>query len=75
MGRAISILFGLIAVPRIAEEVLKPLWKVLALPRPKVDEDFSLLLIGISLSMVAVVIGGTCCGTWNEVKSIASLIR
>ncbi|MGO9122267.1 MAG: hypothetical protein ACLQPD_32220 [Desulfomonilaceae bacterium] len=57
IGRAISILFGLIAVPRIAEEVLKPLWKVLALPRPKVDEEFSLLLIGISLSMVAVVIG------------------
>jgi len=56
IGRALSILFGLIAVSPIAENVLKPLWKVFKLPRPKVDEEFSLLLIGISVSIVVIIV-------------------
>ncbi|HAJ27260.1 MAG TPA: hypothetical protein DCG53_08465 [Syntrophus sp. (in: bacteria)] len=56
IGRALSILFGLIAVPPIAEHVLKPLWKVLKLPRPTVNEEFSLLLIGVSVSIVAILV-------------------
>ena len=54
--RALTILFGLIAVPPIAEQVLKPLWKILELPRPKTDDGFSILLILLSFLLVALIV-------------------
>jgi hypothetical protein len=57
IGRALSILFGLIAVPPISEKVLKPLWNVFQLPRPKSDDQFSLLCISLSLLVVALIVG------------------
>jgi hypothetical protein len=56
IGLALNILFGFIAVPSMAEQVLKPLWKVLKLPRPTANEEFSLLLIGISVALLGIVV-------------------
>lgn len=56
IGRILSIIFGFIAVPPIAEQILKPLWKILKFPRPIPDDKFSLLLIFVSLLIVAAIL-------------------
>lgn len=53
--QAITVLFGLLAVPSLANEVLRPFWLFLHLPRPAAAETFTLTLL-----LVALVIIGLC---------------
>ena len=49
-------LFGLVAIPSLASQIVKPIWEWLNLPRPASDVVFHLLVNGIALGTVVLVI-------------------
>lgn len=56
VGITLSILFGLLTVPPLAEQVLKPAWELLRLPRPDDESFFSLIIIMVSFLLVSTLI-------------------
>jgi hypothetical protein len=52
----IAVIFGLTAVPPLANEVLRPIWSIYCLARPQDDAEFQLLLVGVSLVVVLAVL-------------------
>jgi len=56
IGRTLSILFGLVAVPSLADKVLRPLWELLGLYRPLSDAFFLTILNAISFGFVGLII-------------------
>lgn len=56
IGRTLSILFGLIAVPHLAKQVIQPLWELLGLSRPESEAAFMTILNGISLGIVITIV-------------------
>jgi hypothetical protein len=56
MSKALTILFGLIAVPSIAGEVIRPMWDLLSLWRPANPSTETLFMVFIALIFVSVII-------------------
>lgn len=54
---ALTILFGFISVPQLADSILSPLWTVLDLPIPLGKEEGELFLIGIATLIIGSIIG------------------
>jgi len=54
VGRAISILFGLLAVPTVAESVLRPVWERTGLLLPTDESSAELCLLLIALVLVGI---------------------
>ncbi|HEX6367598.1 MAG TPA: hypothetical protein VF006_01620 [Longimicrobium sp.] len=57
-SQVLSVLFGMIAVPPIASDVILPLWKLFGWPMPKDPDSASLMMVGIAFVLVAVVLIG-----------------
>ena len=56
VGNLLTVLFGLLAIPPLAEQVVQPLWVWLNLPRPVDEAAFQMLANGVSFSCVAFVV-------------------
>lgn len=56
IGQALTILFGLVAVPSLAEQVVQPLWKLIAIPRPETDAAFQTIANVIALVSVGFLV-------------------
>jgi hypothetical protein len=54
--RNLTILFGLFAVPTLANNVLLPLWELLGFYRPSSDAAFLTLLNATSLGLVTLIV-------------------
>ena len=57
-NRAIAILFGFIAFPQFAYQVLKPFWLYTDISRPENESAFSLLLLAVSFSVLSALVIG-----------------
>ena len=55
-NRAIAILFGFLAFPPFAYQVLKPLWLYADFPRPENESAFSLILLAVSFSVLSALV-------------------
>lgn len=56
VGNLLTILFGLVAIPSFAKQIVEPAWQWLNLPRPCDEVAFQMLANGISFAMVAPLI-------------------
>jgi hypothetical protein len=56
LARRLTILFGILAIPSLANQVLKPLWKVLKLPTFSDKDVFSIFLIGTSSVIILAIL-------------------
>lgn len=56
IGRTITIIFGLIAIPTIANDILKPLWFLIDAPLPKTEDSIDLFFIGLTATMIAIIL-------------------
>jgi len=55
LSRALAVVLGLVAVPRIGEQILQPLWRLSGFPRPE-SSDGVLLVINV-IATIAVAVG------------------
>ena len=56
VGNLLTILFGLVAIPSFAKQVLEPVWQWLSIPRPCDDVEFQLLANGVSFVTVVLLV-------------------
>ena len=56
VGYLLTVLFGLLAVPPLVGQVVKPAWEWLNLPRPSGDVAFQMLANGFSFAIVVLVV-------------------
>ena len=56
VGRALSVLFGMFAIPTLSSQIIKPIWEYYDFNRPVTDSAFSVLLLLISLFMVSGIV-------------------
>ena len=56
VGQYLVILFGLVAVPPLATELVQPMWKLLAIPRPGNEHAASIVGMGISILLVLLLV-------------------
>lgn len=56
VGQALTILFGLMAAPGLATEVIQPLWELLSIWHPKDPTLFRIEAEGISFALVALLV-------------------
>jgi hypothetical protein len=56
IGQALTIVFGLVAVPALADQVVQPLWEVLGITHPGGAAWFKIAADAVSLSFVMVVV-------------------
>jgi hypothetical protein len=52
LGRALTILFGLIVVPSLAKDVIEPTWRMFGIWRPKDADAVQLIAVAIALVLV-----------------------
>lgn len=55
-NRLLAFVFGLVAVPPVAGDVVRPLWEYWGWWRPATDEAYQLLTVGIAVVVVATLI-------------------
>ena len=56
IGNLLTILFGLVAIPSLAKQVVEPAWEWLNLPRPSGDVAFQMLANGVSFVTVVLLV-------------------
>lgn len=56
VGRALTVVFGLVAVPGLAQRVVQPLWKLLGVPRPANEAGFETIANAVSLVGVGLIV-------------------
>jgi hypothetical protein len=56
IGQALTIVFGLVAVPALADQVVQPLWEVLGIRHPEGGALFKIAADGISLAFIMVIV-------------------
>jgi hypothetical protein len=66
LGRAFTILFGLMAVPPIATEIIQPMWELLSLWHPANPAAAKLFMIFVAMILVSATIYGLL---WKILKS------
>jgi hypothetical protein len=54
--QALTVLFGLIAVPSLGERVIQPLWKLIGIPHPDTDSAFQTITNAVALVFVGLVV-------------------
>jgi hypothetical protein len=67
IGRWLIIVFGVVAVPPIANEVLSPLWVLLGWWQPELESAASLFFIAIAITLVAAVVASV--SVWSKKAS------
>lgn len=68
VGRWLTIVFGVIAVPPLANEVLRPIWALLGWWSPSSAPAESLFFIGIAVASVISLVGFVSGIEWNRQK-------
>ncbi len=58
ISTVLTVAFGLLAVPSLANDVLAPLWAVFGWPRPESSEKAKLLFVSVAVSLVTTSILG-----------------
>jgi hypothetical protein len=56
VGRALTVVFGLVAVPAVAQRVVQPLWELLGVPRPANNAGFETIANVVSLAGIGLII-------------------